>query len=347
MDQNKEFGRKIKNLIPGLLLTLLIALVAKWIESVLPVDFIGATVIAILIGIIINNFYSIEETSLNTGVEFTSKRVLKFAIILLGGSLNIATILEVGQITLVILVFTLLTAFGGGYLLGKLLGVDWKFSSLISAGTGICGGTAISAVAPIIEAEDHQISYAMTNVFLFDMIMIILFPLIGQWMNMTNMSYGLWAGTAINDTSSVVAAGYAFSEAAGDFATMVKLTRTLAIIPVVIAFTLIKLRENKKEAGNTQNEQVEFNLKSVIPWFIVIFLILVLLNSIGMIPTTLSQSFKDLSKFLMVVALAGIGLKTDLGKMRQSGLKPLFHGITTSLLVVTVSLAVQFALNLL
>lgn len=347
MDQPKQFGRIVKEILPGFLLTLLIAFIARFIEGILPVDFIGATVIAILIGIIINQFYSIEETSLNSGVQFTSKRVLKFAIILLGGSLNIATILEVGQITLVILVFTLLTAFGGGYLLGKVYGVDWKFSSLISAGTGICGGTAISAVAPIIEAEDHQISYAMTNVFLFDMVMIILFPLIGQALKMTDMSYGLWAGTAINDTSSVVAAGYAFSESAGDFATMVKLTRTLAIIPVVIGFTLLKLSTNKKQSGNNQNEQVEMNLKNVFPWFIVIFLVLVLLNSIGMVPSALSQSFKDLSKFLMVVALAGIGLKTDLGKMKQSGITPMLHGLTTSVLVVLVSLAVQFALNFL
>lgn len=328
-------------------MALVIALIARWIETILPVDFIGATVIAIFLGIIVNNFYSIEETPLNTGVTFTSKRVLKFAIILLGGSLNIATILEVGQVTLIVLLFTLLTAFGGGYLLGKMFGVDWKFSSLISAGTGICGGSAISAVAPVIEAEDHQVSYAMSNIFIFDMFMIILFPLVGQWLGMSDMSYGLWAGTAVNDTSSVVAAGYAFSEAAGDFATMVKLTRTLAIIPVVIGFSLFQMRKNRKQAVNTQNRQVNMNLKNVFPWFIVGFLALVALNSFGLVPIAVSEAFKDISKFLMIVALAAIGLKTDLGEMKQSGLKPLVHGVTTSVLVVLVSLAVQYMLNIL
>lgn len=333
--------------LPGIGLAFLVALVARFIENILPVDFIGATVIAILLGIIINNIHPIEKTTLDSGVKFTSKRVLKFAIILLGGSLNIATILEVGQVTLIVLMFTLLTAFGGGYLLGKLLGLDWKFTSLISSGTGICGGSAISAVAPVIDAEEHQVSYAMTNIFLFDMFMILLFPLIGQGLEMSNMSYGLWAGTAINDTSSVVAAGYAFSEAAGDFATMVKLTRTLAIIPVVIGFTLIQMRKKQKQTADAQNNQVDMNLKNVFPWFIVGFLLLVLLNSVGIIPAGLSQAFKDISKFLMVVALAAIGLKTDLGKMKQTGFKPLIHGVSMSLAVVFVSLIVQYVLGIL
>ena len=144
------------------------------------------------------------------------------------------------------MIFTLLAAFGGGYLLGKAFGLDWRLSSLISSGTGVCGGSAIAAVSPVIDAEDHQITYAMSSTFIFDMFMIILFPLMGQSLNMSDMSYGLWTGTAVNDTSSVVAAGYAFSEAAGDFATMVKLTRTLAIIPIVIIFTLIQMRLDRK-----------------------------------------------------------------------------------------------------
>lgn len=347
MNQTKQQGEKLKNILPGIILAFVIALVARGLEKIIPGDFIGATVIAIFLGVFINHIYPIKETPLASGVNITSKRVLKFAIILLGGSLNIATILEVGQMTLIVLIFTLLTAFGGGYLLGKLLGLDWKFSSLISAGTGICGGSAISAVAPVIEAEDHQVSYAMTNVFLFDMFMIILFPLFGQLLKMSDVAYGLWAGTAINDTSSVVAAGYAFSEAAGDFATMVKLTRTLAIIPVVIGFTFIQIHAKRKSAESAESGQVDMNLKSVFPWFIVGFLTLVTLNSIGLVPIIVSQAFKAISKFLMIVALAGIGLKTDLGAMKQAGIKPLIHGVTTSLLVVLVSLFVIYAVNVL
>ena len=186
----------------------------------------------------------------------------------------------------------------------------------------------------------------MSSVFIFDMFMIILFPLIGQWLNMSDMAYGLWAGTAVNDTSSVVAAGYAFSEAAGDIATTVKLTRTLAIIPVVIGFTLFQMHKNKKQAVHTQNKQVSMNLKSVFPWFIVGFLALVILNSIGIIPIVMSQAFKSISKFLMVVALAAVGLNTDLNDMKKSGIKPLVHGFGTSFLVIIVSLVVLYVSNL-
>lgn len=332
--------------LPGIGFAFLIAIIAKMIENILPVSFLGASVIAIFLGILINYFYPVEDTTLSSGIQFASKRILKFAIILLGASLNIATILEVGKISLIVMIFTLLAAFGGGYLLGKAFGLDWRLSSLISSGTGVCGGSAIAAVSPVIDAEDHQITYAMSSTFIFDMFMIILFPLMGQSLNMSDMSYGLWTGTAVNDTSSVVAAGYAFSEAAGDFATMVKLTRTLAIIPIVIIFTLIQMRLNRKRAGVTPDGHVNMNLKDVFPWFILGFLALALINSLGFIPVAGAQLLKDISKFLMVVALAAIGLKTDLGKMKQSGLKPMLHGFIISVLVIVVSLAVQYALGL-
>ena len=137
--------------------------------------------------------------------------------------------------------FTLPTCFGAGYFIGKAFGLNWKMSNLISAGTGICGGSAVAAIAPVIDAEDTDIAFAMSATFLFDMAMIVAFPIMGKALGLSDMAYGLWAGTAVNDTFSVVAAGYAFSEAAGDFATMVKLTRTLAIIPTVLIFACINV----------------------------------------------------------------------------------------------------------
>ena len=140
-----------------------------------------------------------------TGLKFTSKKILKFAIILLGLSLNITTILHVGQMSLTVMVFTLLTCFGGGYFIGKALGLNWKLSNLISAGTGICGGSAIAAIAPTIDADDNDVAYAMSATFLFDLAMIVLFPIMGRALGMTDQAFGIWAGTAVNDTSSVVA----------------------------------------------------------------------------------------------------------------------------------------------
>ena len=348
MNQIEKFKTNSRNWLPGVILTFLIAGLAKLLEFVLPVDYIGASVIALFLGMIFNHFKPIANSSMESGVIFSSKRILKFAIILLGASLNITTILEAGKISLVVMVFTLIAAFGGGYLLGKLLGLDWRLSSLISSGTGICGGSAIAAVSPIIEAEDYQISYAMSSTFIFDILMILLFPLFGRWLSLSDMAYGLWTGTAVNDTSSVVAAGYAFSEAAGDFATMVKLTRTLSIIPVALIFSFIQVHLTKKKAATETDHSTDVmeSIQKVFPWFILGFLAMALLNSVGFIPAVLSGVFKDLSKFLMVMALGAIGLKTDLNEMKQSGIAPMIHGFLISLLVVIVSLVVQSFLGL-
>ncbi len=345
-----QMENKKTNLIPGVLLAFLIAILAKGIENILPIDFIGASVIALFGGILFNHFYPIAHSTQDAGVQFVSKRVLKFAIILLGASLNIQTILEVGKISLTVMVFTLFAAFGGGYVLGKALGLDWKLSSLISAGTGICGGSAIAAVSPVIEAEDYQVSYAISTTFIFDMLMIILFPLMGKALGMSNIAYGLWTGTAVNDTSSVVAAGYAFSEGAGDFATMVKLTRTLSIIPTVIIFSMIQLYLVRKKSANSEGktkQSMNLNIQEFFPWFIVGFVAMAMLNSLGLFPEALSVFLKDTSKFLMVVALASIGLKTDLSKMKEAGIQPFVHGFLISVLVVIVALGVQYMLGIL
>lgn len=339
-------NKKITGIIPGLLVSIVIALVANLIESSLPIHLIGGSVIALFIGMILNNFW--KPDYLNAGLKFTSKKLLKFAIILLGASLSIGTVLTVGKMSLVVMVFTLLTCFGGGYFIGKALGLNWKLSNLISAGTGICGGSAIAAIAPVIDAHDSDIAYAMSATFLFDMAMIVLFPIMGRWMGLSDMAYGLWAGTAVNDTSSVVAAGFAFSEAAGDFATMVKLTRTLSIIPVVTIFALINMRLKAKTMAATDNSNI--NLKtsvlSVFPWFILGFIALAIINSLGFIPASVSTGAKDLSKFLMVAALGAIGLNTNFKDMKKSGFAPMVHGFIISLLVVIVAIAVEYFMGI-
>ena len=341
----------MKNLltcIPGFLLSLAIAALACFLESLLPIHLIGAAVIAMFLGMLINYFWT-PTPLIARGLKFTSKKILKFAIILLGASLSIGTILQVGKISLTVMIFTLLTCFGGGYFIGKALGLNWKLSNLISAGTGICGGSAIAAIAPTIDAEDRDIAYAMSATFLFDIAMILLFPIMGQALGLNDMAYGLWAGTAVNDTSSVVAAGYAYSEAAGDFATMVKLTRTLSIIPTVIIFALINARLKKKaaEAAGKQ-DAIHSNIKivSLFPWFIAGFLVLAVINSLNIIPDAVSAASKDVSKFLMVAALSAIGLNTSFREMSKSGIRPMIHGFIISALVVVVAIAVEYMIGI-
>ena len=339
----------IKRDLLGLAAAVAIAALACWLESLLPVHLIGSAVIAMFIGMLVN-YYAKPSALLAPGLKFTSKKVLKFAIILLGLSLNITTILTVGRMSLTVMIFTLATCFGGGYFIGRALGLNWKLSNLISAGTGICGGSAIAAIAPTIEADDNDIAYAMSATFLFDMAMIVLFPIMGRALGMTDQAFGIWAGTAVNDTSSVVATGYAFSEAAGDFATMVKLTRTLAIIPTVVTFAFIQLGIKRREAMAAQAQQGElkaqFSIARIFPWFILGFLAMAIVASVPPVPAGLVSGTKRLSKFLMVCALAAIGLNTSFKDMKKAGVCPMIHGFIISALVVVVALLVEIGMGI-
>ena len=342
-----KFIETVKKMLPGCAIALVIAVVAKFLEHLeesAGLHMIGASVIAMFIGMIVNRFYAPNDKT-KPGIKFTSKKILKFAIILLGASLNITTVLTVGKFSLTVMLFTLATCFGLGYVIGKALGLDWKTSSLINAGTGICGGSAIAAIAPVIEATDMDIAYGLSATFLFDTVMIVVFPILGHWMGLSDAAFGLWAGTAVNDTSSVVATGYAFSEAAGDFATMVKLTRTLAIIPAVLAFAAINVHL-KRKAQAAEGTAVKVSIKSIFPWFILGFLAMSALTSLGLIPAGTAAALKTISKFLMVAALAAIGLNTDFKSLCRSGAKPMLHGFIISLLVVLVAIAVEFAIGI-
>ena len=340
---------KTVKLLPGIALSLAIAALALFIESLLPIHVIGASVIAMFIGMALN--YLLRKTAVFTsGAKFTSKRILKFAIILLGLSLNINTIFKVGKMSLVVMLFTLLTCFGGGYFIGRALKLNWKLSNLISAGTGICGGSAIAAIAPTIDADNNDVAYAMSATFLFDMAMILLFPIMGRALGLSDEAFGLWAGTAVNDTSSVVATGYAFSEAAGDFATMVKLTRTLSIIPTVLIFAFINLnlkRKAAKASGADDSEiKASFSIKKIFPWFIVGFVLMSVIASVLTIPAAVVSTTKTASKFLMVSALAAIGLNTSFSSLKKSGARPMIHGFIISALVVVVALLVEIAMGI-
>ena len=327
----------------GIVICFAVAGVSVLIENLIPGGLLGASIIALFMGTIINSFF--HPTWIKPAIKFTSKRILKVAIILLGASLSINTIVSVGKMTFFVMIFTFAMCFGGGYFIRKIFGLNWKLSNLISAGTGICGGSAVAAIAPVIDADDKDIAFAMSSTFLFDMVMIALYPLMGKALGMTDIAYGIWAGTSVNDTASVVASGYAFSEIAGDFATMVKLTRTLAIIPTVLVFAYIGTRVKQKEL-KVSNGEKKVRLVKIIPWFIGGFLLLALLNSVGGIPVAMGGMIKFTSKFLMVTALAAIGLGTSITDFKKAGLKPMFYGITIDTLVTLTALGVIWCMGL-
>ena len=327
----------------GLVICFAVAAASVLLERVIPGELLGASIIALFMGTIINSFF--HPKWIKPALKFTSKKILKCAIILLGASLSVSTILSVGKMTFFVMIFTFAMCFGGGYFVRKIFKLNWKLSNLISAGTGICGGSAVAAIAPVIDADDKDIAFAMSSTFLFDMVMVALYPLMGKALGMSDMAYGIWAGTSVNDTASVVASGYAFSEAAGDFATMVKLTRTIAIIPTVLVFAWIGVRMKKKELQEAGDGK-KVNLMKIIPWFIGGFLLLAIVNSIGLIPAEVSGMMKSASKFLMVTALAAIGLNTSLLDFKKAGLAPMFYGVTIDTLVTLTALGVIWCMGL-
>ncbi len=328
----------------GVAICFAVAGVSVLLENIIPGGLLGASIIALFSGTIINSFF--HPSWIKPALKFTSKKILKVAIILLGASLSINTIMSVGKMTFFVMIFTFAMCFGGGYFIRKLFGLNWKLSNLISAGTGICGGSAIAAISPVIDAEDKDIAFAMSSTFIFDMVMVALYPIMGRLLGMTDIAYGIWAGTSVNDTASVVASGYAFSEIAGDFATMVKLTRTIAIIPTVLVFAYIGTRAKQREMKEANAGQ-KVNLMKIIPWFIGGFLLLAVFNSIGWIPAAVGGVIKNASKFLMVTALAAIGLGTSITDFKKAGLAPMFYGITIDTLVTLTALGVIWCMGLL
>lgn len=334
---------KTSMFIIGVAICFAVAGLSVLVEKLIPGELLGASIIALFMGTIINSFF--HPDWIKPALKFTSKKILKVAIILLGASLSINTIMSVGKMTFFVMIFTFAMCFGGGYFVRKLFGLNWKLSNLISAGTGICGGSAIAAISPVIDADDKDIAFAMSSTFLFDMVMVALYPIMGRALGLSDIAYGIWAGTSVNDTASVVASGYAFSEVAGDFATMVKLTRTIAIIPTVLVFAYIGTRIKQKELKATNNGQ-KVNLMKIVPWFICGFLLLAVINSVGWIPTATSKVIKGTSKFLMVTALAAIGLGTSITDFKKAGLKPMFYGITIDTLVTLTALIVIWCMGL-
>jgi len=332
--------KKLKDIAPGMLLSAFVAVIAMLLNSLVPGDIIGTTVMALLVGMALNPILN-RYKLFNAGVNYTGKIILRIGIILMGVNLNFSEVLNVGKYSLFVMIFTMATAFGAGNLIGRIFGMNWKLTNLLSISTAICGGSAVAALGPVIKAKDEDIAYAISSTFIFDILTVVLIPWIGIGLNMSDTGYGLWVGTAINDTSSVVAAGYAFSEFAGNTAVIVKLTRTLFIIPYVLIFSIITERLEAKSEDS--HGRTPINFKKIFPYFVILFLVVVVLRSTGVIPGALVPALSKISKFCMVMALSAIGLKTSFGDIKNIGFKPMILGFIVDTLVVFVSIGVQVA----
>ncbi len=325
------------NIWKGFLFTLVFAVPAYFLGQYFPI--VGGPVFGILLGMI---FASIRRPAvLEDGIAYTGKKVLQYSIILLGFEMNLFHVLDTGAKSFFVMIFTLATAFAVAIIVGRFLRLDFKTTTLIGAGTAICGGSAIAAVAPVIEAKSQDVAFSISTIFLFNVIAVFIFPFLGHLMGMSDAGFGMWAGTAINDTSSVVAAGYSYSDAAGNLATITKLTRALMIVPVCLIIAVIAARRKQQNGkGNA------FSLKKIFPYFIAWFVAASIVNTTGILPVEVSHFLGQLGKFMIIAAMTAIGLRTNLLSLLRNGIRPIFLGLVCWFSVAAVSLIVQHIIGI-
>ena len=332
-----------KDKLYGIILCLIIAIPALIAGNMFPI--IGGPIIAIILGMIIAVFWKRRE-KFDNGISFTSKYVLQAAVVLLGFGLNLNVILATGIQSLPIIVGTIATALIVAYVMKRILNMEKNSAILIGVGSSICGGSAIAATAPVINANDEEVAQSISVIFFFNVLAAIIFPMLGKMLGFSTVSgdpFGIFAGTAINDTSSVTAAAATWDNMWGlgsqtlDKAATVKLTRTLAIIPITLALSLITQRQN-----NFNGEK--FSLKRALPLFVVLFVVASIITTICVsfgVDANLFMPLKELSKFFIIMAMAAIGLNTDIVKLVKSGGKPITLGFTCWIAITIVSLLLQ------
>lgn len=315
----------------GIIFALIIAIPALIIGNAFPI--IGSPILGILFGMILA-FWK-RPTYLNEGITYTSKKLLQYSIILMGFGMNLFNVFKVGKQTVVLMIFTLSASLAAAYIVGKLLKINNKTVALIGIGSAICGGSAIAATAPVISADEQQVAHSISTIFLFNAIAAFLFPLLGHLFNMSNQCFGLWSGTAINDTSSVVAASYSYSNISGTLAVIVKLTRTLAIVPVTL---LLAIYTSKKE---TKNKRGSYSIIKIFPWFVLGFIVASVINTFVPIPSEITKFLSQTGKFMIIMAMVSVGLNTNIIELTKNAVSPILLGLTCWVILSFTSLGVQ------
>lgn len=351
MEMRKKM-KVIKEKTPGILFCLLLAVPSWFLGKTFPV--IGGAVIAIISGMILAAVPA-HHKQLSPGIQFVSKKVLQWAVILLGFGLNLNIILRTGRQSLPIIVCTISVSLLIAFILKKALRISSNIATLIGVGSSICGGSAIAATAPVIDADDREVAQAISVIFFFNVLAAIFFPMFGQAIGFSTHSgeaFGIFAGTAINDTSSVTAAAstwdsmWSLGSATLDKAVTVKLTRTLAIIPITLVLAFIRMHRLKKEDSSMQGR---VSMRNIFPFFILYFIAASLITTAAVgfgIPESFFLPMKELSKFLIIMAMAAIGLHTDIIKLIRTGGKSILLGACCWCGITLTSLLLQHVLGI-
>lgn len=339
----------IKKNTPGILLCLAIAIPSWFIGTAFPI--IGGAVIAILAGMVLTLIIK-NKGVLDSGIKFTSKKVLQWAVILLGFGMDLNVVLETGKQSLPIIICTIGISLIMAFLINKFIKMPAKVATLIGVGSSICGGSAIAATAPVIDADEEEVAQSISVIFLFNVLAALLFPSFGQLIGFDTTSgeaFGIFAGTAVNDMSSVTATAstwdgmFNLGTATLDKAVTVKMTRTLAIIPITLVLAFARAKKQKS------NNAGKINIKKIFPFFILFFIGASIITTIAVscgVSADLFDPLKTLSKFLIVIAMAAIGMNTNIVKLVKSGAKPIFLGFCCWVSITGVSLLLQHIMGL-
>lgn len=331
----------------GVLFCLIIAIPATLLGK--QIEVVGGPVFAILFGMVLALvFPKNRREQLAAGVTYTSKKVLQYAVILLGFGMNLSQILSKSAQSLPIIVATISTSLVIAFVLCHVMNVPGKIATLVGVGSSICGGSAIAATAPVIDADDREIAQAISVIFLFNVIAALVFPTLGGMLGLTNEGFGLFAGTAINDTSSVTAAASAWDSMHPganvlESATVVKLTRTLAIIPITLVLACWQMHLARKAGGDAKSA---FSLKRAFPMFVLFFVLASVITTVFQLPVSITAPIKELSKFFIVMAMAAIGFNTDIVELVKKGGKPIALGFCCWIGIACMSLGMQHVLGI-
>lgn len=317
-------------MLPGLLLCVAIAIAAFVLGRALPI--VGGPVFGIVLGVIVAMVLK-PGARFKPGVRFAARQLLQLSIILLGATLQLGEVIGSGLHSLPLMLGTLVITLAAAYVLGRLLGIDRDLRRLLGIGTAICGGSAIAALSSVIEVSEAEVAYAISTVFLFNVAAVLTFPWIGHLIALSQHAFGLWAGTAINDTSSVVAAGFVYGHAAGNEAVIVKLTRTTLIIPIVMFYAGKRIWKVSKTGQGV-------DWIKIVPWFVLWFVVAAVLNTVGVIPAAAHPAITQAALFLIVVALTGVGLSANAQAIRAAGFRPLLLGFLLWAIIASSSLAI-------
>lgn len=339
----------VGRILPGLALSLGIAVVATVVGHFVPI--LGSAVPGVILGVLVGLVFK-PGRRLVPGIGFASKFVLQASVVVLGTQLSIAQAARVGWESLPVMLGTLAVCLVAAWLFGRMLGVIGDVRTLIGVGTGICGASAIAAVTPVIGAISADVAYAVSTIFLFNIAAVITFPLIGHALGMTQHAFGLFAGTAVNDTSSVVAAASTYGAAAANYGVVVKLVRTLMIIPISLGLAALVSRGGKArelvetdeqaQSGPTPVRMTPGRVFRLVPWFLIGFVLMAAVNSTKVIPDAAHPALSSISTFMISVALSAIGLSTDIGAFRRAGHRPLLLGGLLWITVGLTSLGIQW-----